>query len=136
MNVIDKCYFKFLLKFIILLERVFHRISDFLLILSFDAKIFWTIKHCVKIVHIRSCSGPYFPTFWPNMDEKIPNTDTFHEFRYFYPKNHQLYPQRTISESPKIKTVINSWYTNRYHQYCWHRMFSIPFLVCAFFMTC
>ena len=56
--------------------------------------VFWT-AHCVKCVHIRSFSGPYFPAFGLHtkryevslpysvqMQEyttrKTPNTDTFH----------------------------------------------------------
>ena len=33
---------------------------------------------CLKIVRIRSFSGPYVPAFLPKTDQKTPNTDTFH----------------------------------------------------------
>ena len=33
---------------------------------------------CVKNVCIRSFSGLYFPAFGLNMDQKNPDTDTFH----------------------------------------------------------
>ena len=55
----------------------------------------WSHNHCVESVHIRSFSGPYFPTFGLNTvrygvslriqpeygeiwTRKTPNTETFH----------------------------------------------------------
>ena len=79
-------------------------ISYFNLVISSDltlASIFQHHYHCVKVVRIRSYSGPYFPAFGLNTKRygaslcihtecgKIrtrvtPNTDTFHAMYFLY----------------------------------------------------
>ena len=57
-------------------EEIYHLNRLSLCECAFSSK---TEKHlCVKSVRIRGFSGPYFPAFGLNTDQKISNTDTFH----------------------------------------------------------